>query len=98
MEQPEIRRFYERTAEYFAGHETGADPVGLVADITGTDVDAALLGVGLLQRWIADQEMVWVFRARHEGRSWGWIAERVGRTRQALWDRYRDHTEQTMED
>lgn len=98
MEQPELRRFYQRTSAYFGDHQAGSDPMEFVAAITGDDADAALFGVGLLHRWMADQEMVWVFHARHEGRSWGWIAERVGRTRQALWERYRDHDEQTMEE
>ena len=97
-EQSELERFHKRTFEHFGEHPTGLDPRQLVDMIQSDDLDTALFGIGLLHMWISDQEMIRVFQARHDRRSWGWIAERLGRTRQAVWERYRDRTETNPED
>ena len=97
MGEPELRRFHARTSAFFDEHPAGPDPRVLVAMIESDDVDTALFGIGLMHRWIADQEMINVFRARDNERSWGWIGERLGRTRQAVWERYRDRTEASPE-
>lgn len=97
VEQPEVQRFHARTFRYLGDHPTGSDPRQLLDMIEGDDLDVALFGIGLMQMWTADQEMIRVFQARSDGRSWGWIGERLGRTRQAVWERYRDRTEETPE-
>ena len=96
-QQPEVTRFYSRTSNYFDEHPIGADPRDLAGMIASDDLDEALFGVGLMHMWLADQEMSRVFQARADGRSWGWIGERLGRTRQAIWERYRDRTEGTSD-
>ncbi|HUF33257.1 MAG TPA: hypothetical protein VMN58_08640 [Acidimicrobiales bacterium] len=96
-ERPEVRSFYLRCSTYFGDHPTGADAHQLIDMIESDDVDVALFGIGLIHMWVNDQEMTRVFEARHARRSWGWIGARLGRTRQAVWERYRDRTEGTPE-
>lgn len=61
------------------------------------DVDRSLFGIGLLESWLADQEMVEVFRARKQRKSWAWIGARLGRSRQAVWERWRDKSDEDPE-
>jgi biotin operon repressor len=45
--------------------------------------------MGILQHWLARHEEVLVQEARVKGASWADIARLLGRSRQAVWERYR---------
>jgi predicted transcriptional regulator len=58
------------------------------------DVDSPLMGIesiALPQRWLSEREADLVSGARSAqwAYSWGEIAERLGRSRQAVWEKYR---------
>jgi len=89
----EARAFNDRSFTYLGDYPGGIPASQLVEQATAEDTDVALFAVGLLNVWIADQEMIQVFRARAEGRSWSWIGSRIGRSRQAVWERYRSPEE-----
>lgn len=57
-----------------------------------------LFGIGLLGSWLDDHEIIGVFRARKQKKSWAWIGARLGRSRQAVWERWRDRTDLDPED
>lgn len=71
-----------------------ADAHTLVDMVLDNDLDRSLFGIGLLESWLADQEMVAVFRARKQRQSWAWIGARLGRSRQAVWERWRDKSDE----
>ncbi len=68
----------------------------LVAQAFGTDIDSvatalsALDDVQLLRRLLDRTELAAVRQARTSGSSWAEIAVRVGTTRQAAWERWRE--------
>jgi hypothetical protein len=74
-----------------------ADPHALVDMVLDRDLDRSLFGIGLLEGWLVDQEMVGVFRARKQRKSWAWIGARLGRSRQAVWERWRDKSDEDPE-
>jgi hypothetical protein len=77
---------------------TTAHPVNLVGwadDLT--EPSEALVAIGELRRWLELQEGEAVLKARVEGRPWGFIAERLGRSKQAVWEKYRDPDETTSD-
>lgn len=100
-ESREVRVFYERLEHHLAANGyKGIDAQALVPDANSDDtdhLDEALFAVGALHMWLADREMIGVFRARAAGHPWTWIAERLGRSRQAVWERYRDRTDDSLE-
>ncbi|HEY1636247.1 MAG TPA: hypothetical protein VGF64_15925 [Acidimicrobiales bacterium] len=53
------------------------------------DPKNALSAMGILQHWLARREEVLVQDARVKGASWADIARLLGRSRQAVWERYR---------
>jgi hypothetical protein len=53
------------------------------------DPENALAALGVLQHWLAKREEGLVHEARDKGASWGDIARLLGRSRQAVWERYR---------
>jgi hypothetical protein len=55
-----------------------------------TDPNFGLAAVGSLRRWLAEREEDLVKKARVEGWSWFGIAEALGRSRQAVWEKYRE--------
>jgi hypothetical protein len=62
----------------------------LVRDARGDrDPENALAALGVLQHWLAKREEGLVQEARDKGASWGDIARLLGRSRQAVWERYR---------
>jgi len=69
----------------------------LVDRIDDSDPDS-LFAVGLLRRWAEDAEEMLVLKARVEGWSWKRIADELGRSKQAVWERYRDPEERTPDD
>ena len=100
-DSPEVRAFHERLSRHFAESGfTGIDPAVLLPIANAeplSDVDSTLFAVGALRRWLGDREMIGVFKARAEGRSWSWIGERLGKSRQAVWERYSDRLEASPE-
>jgi hypothetical protein len=54
------------------------------------DPAVALPAIRRLREWLATREAAGVRAARRKGWSWGRIAEALGRSRQGLWERYRD--------
>ena len=66
------------------------DPGVLVQLVEDTDPTLALSAVGSLHRWLDEVEGPLVRRARHEGHSWHGIAIALGRTKQGVWERYRN--------
>lgn len=86
----EFNEFRDRSFAFLKGYPRGIPADVLVQDVKGGDLDAALFAVGLLQVWLEDERTRTVYEARIDGRSWGWIASRLGTSRQALWERYRD--------
>lgn len=93
-ESREVRAFYERLKLLHTENSyQGIDAKRLVHIANSdkdSDLDSSLFAVGALTMWLADREMIGVFRARALGRSWAWIGERIGKSRQALWERYKD--------
>jgi hypothetical protein len=55
----------------------------------------ALGTVGLLQRWLAEEEARLVPLARSGGASWFDIGRWLGRTRQSVWERYHTSADET---
>jgi hypothetical protein len=53
------------------------------------DPKNALSAMGILQHWLARHEEILVQEARVKGASWADIARLLGRSRQAVWERYR---------
>lgn len=53
------------------------------------DPKSALSAMGILQHWLAKREESLVQEARVKGASWADIARLLGRSRQAVWERYR---------
>ena len=60
-----------------------------LAAVGGNDVRSGLEAVGLLSIWLAEREEALVLKARGKGWSWGQVAEPLGRSRQAVWERFR---------
>jgi hypothetical protein len=54
------------------------------------DPAVALPAIGRIRAWLDKREAASVHAARREGWSWGRIGDALGRTRQALWQRYRE--------
>jgi hypothetical protein len=90
--EPELAEYYRRASEIQVARPDLAS-ADLVSMAESEDLETCLLGIGLLSEWVADRELVAVFKARAANQSWGWIGARLGRTRQALWERYRDRTD-----
>ena len=86
----EARQFHERSFEFLKDYPKGIPADLLVQRATSGDLDEALFAIGLLQMWLNDERQVRVFQARAAGESWNWIGARLGTSRQALWERYRD--------
>src|SRR3981189_2162695 len=53
------------------------------------DPENPLAALGARQHWLARREEGLVQEARDRGASWGDIARVLGRSRQAVWERYR---------
>lgn len=68
------------------------DPASLFARATNDGADAldGLDALAALARWVSGREAELVARARGDGASWGVIAKQLGRTKQAVWNRYAD--------
>jgi hypothetical protein len=70
---------------------TTTDPRDLVEAADDlTEPTDALAAIGELRRWLELQEEEAVLKARVEGRPWGYIAERLGRSKQAVWEKHHD--------
>ena len=89
-DNPEIKAFYERVRDLYEkfGAIPGWNPADIAPLARSSDVDERLFGIGALRLYLDNAEMTAVFDARVDGRSWSWIASRLGKTRQALWERY----------
>jgi hypothetical protein len=65
------------------------------------DPEVALVAIGVLQDWAATwltrMEAEAVVRARAEGYPWGRIAGHLGRSKQGVWEKYRDSDEHTAD-
>jgi hypothetical protein len=42
-----------------------------------------------LRDWVDEREVVLVAKARRDGWRWPWIAHALGRSKQAVWEKYR---------
>jgi hypothetical protein len=54
------------------------------------DTHTALEALRNVREWTEDRERYWVLKAREEGLSWHGIATALGRSKQAVWEKYRD--------
>lgn len=64
--------------------------VDALARAAEPDPAVALPALRLLREWADQREGAVVSAAREAGWSWGAIASALGRSRQGLWERYRD--------
>ena len=69
-----------------------ASPTALVQHIEPVvdDPVLALSAIGALRGWLDRREATVVKMARHEGFSWQSIATAVGRSKQAVWEKYQN--------
>lgn len=58
----------------------------------------ALEGIGFLLRWLSEREEELVTKAVVEGYSWADIGSYLGRTKQAVWQKYRNREDQSARD
>jgi hypothetical protein len=56
----------------------------------GNDSLTALSAIASLRVYLEDRECEVVRKARAETMSWGQIAEALGRSKQSVWEKYRD--------
>lgn len=68
--------------------DADADPHGAAEMAMDRDTTLSLAAIGTLREWLDVQEDDAVARARAEGMSWGRIGELLGRSRQAVWEKY----------
>jgi hypothetical protein len=54
--------------------------------------------VGVLRLWLDDIEEELVLKARVEGMSWAEIGSNLGRSKQAVWEKYRDPQDGSADD
>jgi hypothetical protein len=54
-----------------------------------TDPEIGLPAVGALSAWLNEREEDLIVMARSQGWTWAQVAEPLGRSRQAMWERYR---------
>ena len=66
------------------------DPGVLVQLVGDTNPTLALSAVGALRVWLDEVEGPLVSRARDEGHSWHGIATALRRTKQGVWEKYRN--------
>jgi glycyl-tRNA synthetase alpha subunit len=68
------------------------EPHGLVHHIEGNteDPSLALAAIGALRVWLDKMEVDTVYMARIEGLSWQGIATMLRRSKQAVWEKYRN--------
>jgi hypothetical protein len=68
------------------------DPSTLVAHVEENTDDprVALSAIGVLRSWLDEMEEDLVNKARIEGLSWFGIGTLLGRSKQAVWEKYRD--------
>jgi len=73
-----------------AAEET--EPHGLVHRLEGDEADTteSLEAIRDLRDWLDELEGVLVLDGRVEGLSWQSIATALGRTKQSVWEKYRD--------
>jgi len=62
----------------------------LLHRVGGSDPLRALSAIALLRVYLEDRESDVVRKARAESRSWAQIAEALGRSKQSVWEKYRD--------
>jgi hypothetical protein len=58
--------------------------------VGGRDARSGLDAVGLLASWLTERESELVAMARRSGWTWDYIAQRLGRTRQSVWEKHRN--------
>ncbi len=66
------------------------DPWVLVEEVQEQDPERALSAIGALRAWLEEMEQDAVVRGRAEGYPWGRIASYLGRSKQGVWEKYRD--------
>jgi len=84
---------------YLDAHETDdeGDIVGLpyatveqwLSNTLDPEPLSALGSIYLVRRYLEEREFNLVRSARAEGMSWAWIAAQLGRSKQAVWEKYR---------
>jgi hypothetical protein len=65
------------------------------AGVSNDDPLMALSSIALLRVYLEDRESDVVRKARAEGRSWAQIADALGRSKQSVWEKYRDPHERS---
>lgn len=90
MASREVEQFEARYFKGLGDPSSRVTPQGVVRAVEeGGDPFETLGSVGMLQRWLSDQEPDLVAEALRNGASWGAIAVQLGRSKQAVWQRYR---------
>jgi hypothetical protein len=54
-----------------------------------SDAVRALEALAQLRDWVDEREAVLVRKAWRDGWTWPWIARALGRSKQAVWEKYR---------
>ena len=54
------------------------------------DPTLALAAIGALRKWLEEREETLIRAARSDGHSWQGIATFLGRSKQAVWEKYRN--------
>jgi hypothetical protein len=70
--------------------EEPEDIHGMLDEARANDPASGLEAIGFLKVWLELRESKLVEVARGQDRSWGWIAARLGRARQGVWEKHRD--------
>lgn len=83
-ESDSFRQLYEHVM-----NDPDIDMVDIVDAVSDEDPVKALEAIGVLLHWLDEREAAAVAGARGRGLSWFEIAERLGRTKPAVWQRYR---------
>lgn len=87
--------------DYDRWWEEDPDPLSVVYDIEhqkGEDPDRPLRLIALLRRYLQEQEEAWVLEAQICGRPWSHVGRLLGRSKQAVWAKYRDPFEKDAGD
>lgn len=72
-----------------AAWRSGVTPESLLGDIRELDPREALESLGLLMDWLSQQEDELVLKCIIEGASWSEIGVKLGRSKQAVWQKHR---------
>lgn len=84
----EVTAFEEEYLEFLKSATTGSQLIGMLDTTSKQPPEMKLRAIGLLRRLLDDAEEDVVKAARAKGLSWSSIAQRLGRTKQAVWQSY----------